>query len=544
MIFPQRFPQIDEINNENNPEKIVYDVLKSISSNYDIFYSQKFRADTYKERSEYEVDFIVIKPNEAILLIEVKGGIIEYDGAERLWYQNGKKMNKAPDDQVISCVNSLIKRYPEIARKIPIGWTLCFPQCEIDDNSKIPTNLNRDSVIDQKDLLNISQLIYKIINNTQHEYNYKSGLKDFEYKKLKQRLLRGLGFVQRLSTQIELDEKVYIKLTDEQFKGFYQATDNKKLVVNGPAGSGKTILAKELAKEFLDRGDKVLLLCYNRVLASSLRNEFYRQYSKDKNIEISTFHHFARMQINDDNWFEENIKEEDFWELLIPEKLDSMLYDQLTKYDAIIIDEGQDFKEFWYELLERHLYLDGYFFVFLDTNQDIFNHYSKLPNEQNFVRFRLSRNCRNSRKVIQYLTDNTGISFECYDQTPVGDYVIRKYKNDTEQVKFIRDDVIQLIEKDGLLPRQILILIHSDKRNSCLSNVKKFGKYQVKSAYHLKDVKDNDIMYATINIFKGLESDVVLLADTHLLDDNEIQKKIYVEASRAKHRLYVYERIV
>ena len=141
------------------------------------------------------------------------------------------------------------------------------------------------------------------------------------------------------------------------------------------------------------------------------------------------------------------------------------------------------------------------------------------------------------------LTENTGISFEHFDETPSGACIVRKFKTNTEQVKFIRDDAIQLIEQDGLLPRQILILIHSDKRNSCLSNVKKFGKYQIKSAYRLKDVRDNDIMYATIEIFKGLESDVVLLADTHLLDDDEIQKKMYVEASRAKHRLYVYERV-
>ena len=479
-----------------------------------------------------------------MLLIEVKGGLIEYNGEERRWYQNGSLMRKDPYDQVISCVSSLLKRYPEVKKKIPVGWALCFPQCEIANDSEIPTNLNRDSIIDQRDLLNASLLINKLIKNTKQEYNYKSGLKDFEYKRLRQQLLRGLGFVQRLSTQIEVDEKMFVKLTDEQFRTFHQATDNTRLVVNGPAGSGKTIIAKELAKEFLEKGNKVLLLCFNRVLASSLRQEFHRIYSKDSNIEVSTFHHFARMQISDDNWFKENKKEEDFWELLLPAKLESIPDDELTRYDAIILDEGQDFKEFWFELLERHLNPDGFFYVFLDSNQDIFNHYTKLPNEQKFVRFRLNRNCRNSQKVIQYLTANTSMAFEHFDETPAGSCIIRKFKNNTEQVKLIRDDAIQLIEQDGILPRQILILIHSDKRDSCLSNVQKLGKYQIKSAYRLKDVRDNDIMYATIEIFKGLESDVVLLADTHLLDDNEIQKKIYVEASRAKHRLYVYERIV
>jgi DNA helicase IV len=50
------------------------------------------------------------------------------------------------------------------------------------------------------------------------------------------------------------------------------------------------------------------------------------------------------------------------------------------------------------------------------------------------------------------------------------------------------------------------------------------------------------VLLATIEIFKGLESDVVLLADTHLIKDSEFKKRLYVEASRAKHSLYVYEK--
>lgn len=45
-----------------------------------------------------------------------------------------------------------------------------------------------------------------------------------------------------------------------------------------------------------------------------------------------------------------------------------------------------------------------------------------------------------------------------------------------------------------------------------------------------------------VSVVKGLESDIILLTDMYL-DDDEIQNKIYVEASRAKHRFYVYERV-
>jgi hypothetical protein len=494
------------------------------------------------ERSDYEIDFIVIKPNEGILLIEVKGGKIEYDGIERQWYQNGKQMAKAPTVQVISCVSSLLKRYPVLAKKVPVGWAVCFPQCEIINEKELPTDLSRSSIIDQKDLLKLPEKLREIINDTKIEFSHKEGLKDYEYRRLKQQLLRGLGLVQRLSTRIKLDERIYIKLTNEQMKIFRQAMDNKRLVVNGVAGSGKTIIAKELAKELLDKDNNVLFLCFNRTLATNIRQEFRQQYPNTHNIEASTFHHFARRQIDDEDWFSGNKKKEDFWELLVPAKLESVSKGQLKLYDAIIVDEGQDFREFWYDLLERHFKPDGQFFVFLDANQDIFNHYTQLPDQQNFVKFKLSRNCRNPQKVLQYLTENTALPFECFEETPIGNCKTRKYKNNTEQVRLIRDDIIQLIEQDGLSPHQIIILIHSDKASSCLADVKKIKKYKLKSVYRPQDVNDNDVMYGTIEIFKGLESDVVLLTDMHLINDSEYKKRLYVEASRAKHSLYIYKK--
>jgi len=43
-------------------------------------------------------------------------------------------------------------------------------------------------------------------------------------------------------------------------------------------------------------------------------------------------------------------------------------------------------------------------------------------------------------------------------------------------------------------------------------------------------------------IFKGLESDVLLITDMHLINDAEFKERIYVEASREKHSLFVYEK--
>jgi superfamily I DNA/RNA helicase len=541
MIYPPSFPVVDGQDYKTNPEKIVYDLLKPLSSKYDIFYSQKFRAESVDERTDYEIDFVMIKPQEAILIVEVKGGLIEYNGSEKTWYQNHNKMKKPPTDQVISCVSSLLKRYPDVAKKLPVNWTVCFPQCELLNENSLPTNVNREVIIDQRDLLTIDKKIESLFKSTKQEFYFKKGQSRFEYNRFKQQLLRGLGFVKRLSTTIELDEKAYIRLSREQYNVFRQATDNKRLVVNGPAGSGKTILAKELAKELLAEGKRVLFLCYNRTLSSVIRQEFRNEWGRDASIEVSTFHHFARQQINDDIWFQDNKKEPYFWELLIPSRLESVPTEELDKYDAIIVDEGQDFKLFWYGLLEKHLEENSRFLVFLDKNQDIFNHFTQLPEEQKLSHFKLTRNCRNSKEIIRFIADQTGLSSDCFEESPVGDCIVRNYKNDTEQVKLLRDDIIHLIENEGLLPSQIVILIHSHKAESCLADVKKIKNYSLISAYRPQDRRENNILYATVEIFKGLESDVVMLVDNDQIVEDEHAKRLYVEASRAKHRLYVYQ---
>lgn len=294
---------------------------------------------------------------------------------------------------------------------------------------------------------------------------------------------------------------------------------------------------------------KVLLLCFNRPICNALYYEL-RKYSEDKNLLIYRYHQFAQREINDEEWWKNtlsnyklNNNEDDFWAVEVPSKHMELSEDDLTEFDAIIVDEGQDFKEFWYEAIIRHIKPTGKFIVFLDPNQDIFNHYTELPKQYNFFKTRLDRNCRNGIKIVDYLKENSGIEIKTFDENPSGDCIIRHYKNEIEQKKFIRDDILSLIQNDGIDPNKILILIHSNIKESCLKEMRKIGTHEIKSAYNAKDIKRKDVLYATIEIYKGLEADIVLLTDTHLIPEEDKKKLMYVEASRAKHRLYVYEKI-
>ena len=77
MIYPSEFPQ-DRMG--EYAEAKVFEQLKLVSDRYDVFYSKRFVDSGDKGKSEYEIDFIIAQPERAVLCLEVKGGIVGYDG--------------------------------------------------------------------------------------------------------------------------------------------------------------------------------------------------------------------------------------------------------------------------------------------------------------------------------------------------------------------------------------------------------------------------------------------------------------------------------
>lgn len=73
--------------------------------------------------------------------------------------------------------------------------------------------------------------------------------------------------------------------------------DNDRVLVQGTAGSGKTLLALEFALTLADRGERALFLCFNRHLAAWLQEQAKhdpRAQRVGARLEIATFHAYAR----------------------------------------------------------------------------------------------------------------------------------------------------------------------------------------------------------------------------------------------------------
>lgn len=196
------------------------------------------------------------------------------------------------------------------------------------------------------------------------------------------------------------------QLTQEQIRLLSSLTRNRRVMVFGPAGSGKTMLARwaamNEAQQLAEKKGRVLLLSYSPVLAAyfSIENTL-------DNLEITTFQALCaellkklapEMKVPPESASEESRKR--FWLDELPSLLEE--HPETACYDAVYIDEAQDFDPLWAPALAGLLRdpEQSKLYCFGDPNQKIFE--NSLDNDfEGFTLFELRENCRNTREIAE-----------------------------------------------------------------------------------------------------------------------------------------------
>jgi superfamily I DNA and RNA helicase len=372
----------------------------------------------------------------------------------------------------------------------------------------------------------------------------RKGMTAKEAQDLIARLTRSIGFVQILGVRIAREAEQLIQVTEEQCEVLADLEINPRMIVHGFAGTGKTILAQEFAKRLAAKGRSVLLLFYNRGIATKVRYAFER----DSSVNVSTFSSFAKRQVeaNDHEWWEaQATKDNDFWHLSLPSKLLEIPAAQQPKFDAVIVDEGQDFKPEWFEYLQTLLNAghESQFCVFLDEHQDVFGHWKHFPCSPAPAKKVLTKNCRNTKTIVDYLNQAYPTKMASFERSPGGVPIVeRLVRSDIEEQTQLVRDIKHLIANEQIQPGAIVVLLNSTKEESSLAETKAIAGFALESTYARYDNTAKRIHYSTIEIFKGLEADIVFVLLGDRVPAADIPNALYVQGSRAKHALYVYRR--
>ena len=276
---------------KNFSEIKAFNALNKLPAPWRFFPSVEWRLLGREGESIGEMDVVVFHPQKGLVIFEVKGGSIRIEECQ-WFYQSGLALKQSPFAQVRHNRYALVKKLQarlgnSLVGQLTITHAVWFP--DVVWKGSLPTT----------EAPSLSFLLdHHALKNTEKALNqlFKEASKSPEtWSKVAQNALFDLlspSQQQLVPLVVHVDEvnQKITQATDQQLAILKMLRTQKRLLIDGVAGSGKTLLAVMLAKEHAMQGKKVLFTCYNQNLAHHLSNvlEGYPQ------LTVKPFHELAK----------------------------------------------------------------------------------------------------------------------------------------------------------------------------------------------------------------------------------------------------------
>jgi len=570
-----------------NGELALLDFLqKNLNPEFEIYFQPFINGD--------RPDIVILKRNNGAIIIEVKD-----------WILNNYYINKSGDWNL--CRNN----HPILS---PLSQVLKYRYSFIDLHintllSKTFNNSNYQKIIctmvyfHNEDEQRVNSFLHDNRNSTKYVECW--GKDSLTSEKLLN-YLEKIGF-NKPSTLF--DESLYSSFKRYLLPPFHQLEEGKDIhyskeqtelirseisprrKIKGVAGSGKTlVLAKRAVNAYLRTESTILILTFNLSLKNYIHdriNDVRENYPWDK-FYINNYHQFFKAEANsngltisglepfEDTEFFENVK------------------DRTKKYEVILIDEIQDYKTEWLEIIHKYfLEKDGEFVVFGDEKQNIYDRALDENREPRIVgikgtwnkslntsrRFtnsigRLAMNFQHHFLEQKYTIDEMQtlanpmlrLEQECIRYTNIGTEADAHYIYDT-YIKYIKkfmihpSDVTILSSTIDIL-RDVEYQIRAQSKEKTITTFESKEEYEKCKAYCLNYGKDlnrkiekirqnkknhfwmktGTVKLSSIHSYKGWESHSIILiigTENELNSNSESAELIYTAITRAQINLFI-----
>lgn len=506
-------------------EGVMFDALAALPDDYYVFHSFKIVSVTENTLYESETDFVIFHPDLGVLCLEAKAGAVRYENGEWM-YQSGIIMHNGGPFHQASANKWKLMHYIENSNLAPLlkhckfihgVWFPALSDTAV-RTMTLPSEADRNLIM-TKEALNDPEPYLKKMFSIELPNGKETALTDMEKRRLVREILcPKFNVFPTASLDSDLKKIVFHRMLNEQ-KGILDfLTEQRSAVINGAAGTGKTMIALEKAHRHAADGEKVLFLCYNKKL-----RDFLAENHPSDNIAYFTIDGFACSLCNTKTADYEKCKS----------KLEDMYLLGSFPFTHVVIDEGQDFGREGISdcdiiqlihdiILDRDI---GTFYVFYDKYQLIqADHLPEYINEAE-CRLTLHRNCRNTENIattsMKPLTDKKP---KVMDNAIKGIPANLRFCQTADSVIGQIDKAIDSLTADGI--KDIVILTCKTEQNSILADKVKDGRYR------------NKYSFTTCRKFKGLEADAIILIDVvaNTFEESDVLL-FYVGTSRARLRL-------
>lgn len=507
-------------------EKMIFEAFErdELSKDWVVFHSLDM--PKHQTQGEGEIDFVVLIPGMGVMCLEVKASpnIARRGG---MWRTMGKSYRdpRGPFKQAKENTFSLLRRvkseHKEMSR-IPFFGLVVFTACRFRALTKGAQDEWDDSdFIDSDDLAKapISKLLMRAF--LEQTKRHKLELGDFDEKKFADMVSILRPDFENMLTPRERLENSEIqarKYTQEQFKILDGILLNERILVDGLAGTGKTVLAMEYARRMSKKG-LVLFLTPVWKLGHYLANE---TRLAPPNF-VGAYQSFKKLYFNQDK-----------------------LSPQFEGFfDYLVLDEAQDFVESGafkdFNLALKGGIENGKWIMFGD-------YYSRRIENFHLERFEdfkrkyrptictLSENCRNPSGLAKLVEDLVGFGkkYGALMRTESESGLRIDFYDSARQQTSMLVDILNGLLGAGIGANSIAIL--SAKNEECVLPLANGNIWKNKMS---SEIGQNKIVHTKVEDFKGLESDFVILTDLESLDTPQARRTFYLGATRAKAGLYI-----
>lgn len=514
--------------NGSTAEELVWNALcRQLPDAAAIIHGQRLTGDD----KDVEIDFLILWPGAGIAVVEVKGGRVDVvDGA---WFTSGAqgKRNRLPTsplEQAMIAKHTLVDYLrPRLSRLPgPISHLAVLPYTELPSDWDQPDAPRRQLV----DGTEIGSLASKIATQLRFDFDPERHDLTAGHEFVLKNLRRTNQAVENLKLRASEISDRADALSREQAKLIRILRHQNRAEISGGAGSGKTYLALLKARALTQEGKKVALMCYSRGLGRFLQLFTAQWPEVDRPAFVGLFHDLPI------SWGAPTGSDDDseYWEQRLPTMLKELADERPRKslFDAIVIDEGQDFSLLWWEAVQSCLrnQLADTLYVFTDERQRIFDRHGASPITMNPIQ--LDENLRNSSQIVAGIADlaleppiarnGPGDEIEWID---VG----------LEDAVAEADGQVEALMDAGWNAGQVALLTTGSRHPEQKNIVESEGI----AAYWDQFFAEEDVFYGHVLGFKGLERPAVVLSLNGFRDPQRAIDMLYVGMSRATTKLIV-----
>jgi hypothetical protein len=504
--------------------------------------------------ADAEADFVIFDPFRGFIVIEVKGGGITYDGIERQWWSVDRmgisheisdpfRQSRNAKHEILRNLKSSKAWGSSGMPRILMGHAVIFP-----DLQNIKTLAGPDRPVE---IIGSNTMLQNASGWLDRVFEYWS--KDnTSWQPLG---MKGMSIVESVFCQkvvvnmplaltIEREYQRQIELTERQGRILRSLRHRHRAAIAGGAGTGKTLLALQHAKALASQGLLTLLVCYNRALADFLK----RQAEGITNLHTMSFHQLCDWRTKavtassgNDLIREAHIKYpgRNLFDIIMPYALARSTELDDFRYQAIVIDEGQDFGDEYWMPIEMLLSdeEDSLFFIFFDPNQSVYRIASTFPIKEG--PFYLTENCRNTRHIhVLAYRYYAGDVVDPPEVEGVPPQLIDAVNIDLQarQIKILVSD---LISNEKIPPQDIVVLVFNEQKDTHYKALQRVGNPAGASWSFEFLWKQGTVLVDTAKRFKGLEASIVLLWGLEDANSDRDRELLYVSLSRARSRLFL-----